>query len=83
MELRHSRRRDGAARNIGRKWRYRWQRRGAFNRVVSQALNLAALCKLPVVFICENNLFAMEPVWAFDVARRKFVARRLRFPERS
>ena len=33
---------------------------GAINQGAShEALNLAALYKLPVVFICENNLFAM------------------------
>src|SRR5213075_1124026 len=33
---------------------------GAINQgSFHEALNLAALLKLPVVFICENNLFAM------------------------
>src|SRR5207237_10701349 len=33
---------------------------GAINQgAFHEALNLAALYKLPVLFICENNLFAM------------------------
>jgi len=35
---------------------------GAINQgSFHEALNLAALFKLPIVFICENNLFAMAP----------------------
>ena len=56
---------------------------GAINQgAFHEALNLAGLYKLPIVFICENNLFAMgTSVEALDVAQGNRRSRgRLRHP---
>src|SRR5437867_426618 len=47
---------------------------GAINQgAFHEALNLAALYKLPIVFICENNLFAMGTSVKSSTSLKKFV----------
>src|SRR3954462_11787545 len=49
---------------------------GAINQgAFHEALNLAALYKLPVVFICENNLFAMGTSVARSTSLKQIVDR--------
>src|SRR5438270_261724 len=58
---------------------------GAINQgAFHEALNLAALYRLPVIFICENNLFAMGIGEEVDVAEANCRSRRgLRHPGRD
>ena len=40
-----------------------------------ESMNLAAIWKLPVVFICENNLFAESTPWTYHCAARDIADR--------
>ncbi len=40
-----------------------------------EAMNLASIWKLPVVFVCENNLFAESTPWTYHGASKSFADR--------
>lgn len=40
-----------------------------------EAMNLASIWKLPVVFVCENNLFAESTPWTYHCAAKDIVDR--------
>jgi TPP-dependent pyruvate/acetoin dehydrogenase alpha subunit len=48
---------------------------GAEQGTMHEAMNLAAIWKLPVVFVCENNLFAESTPWTYHASSRNLADR--------
>lgn len=48
---------------------------GAEQGTMHEAMNLAAIWKLPVVFVCENNLFAESTPWTYHASARNLADR--------
>ena len=44
-----------------------------------EAMNLASIWKLPVVFVCENNLFAESTPWTYHGASKSFADRAIAY----
>ncbi|WP_422396422.1 thiamine pyrophosphate-dependent dehydrogenase E1 component subunit alpha [Thermorudis peleae] len=48
---------------------------GAEQGAVHESMNLAAIWKLPVVFVCENNLYAESTPWTYHCAAPDIASR--------